>query len=71
MNLTPLTPVDILLNNYYLFLASLEKLEVALTLVQKKQDAFTSKVKAALKEAVVFLAKQNTTVLKCIEEKKD
>jgi len=71
MNLTPLTPVDILLNNYYLFLASLEKLEVALTLVQTKQAAFTVEVKAAIKEAVVFLAEQNTAVLKCIEEKKD
>jgi len=46
-------------------------LEGALTLVQTKQDAFTVEVKAAIKEAVVFLAEQNTAVLKCIEEKKD
>ena len=56
---------------YYLFLASLENVEVALTRAQTTQEAFTAEVKAALKEVVVFLAEQNTAVLKCIEEKKD
>ena len=55
---------------YYLFLASLENVEGALTRAQTTQEAFTAEVKAAIKEAVVFLAEQNTAVLKCIEEKR-
>ena len=46
-------------------------MEGALTRAQTTQEAFTVEVKAAIKEAVVFLAEQNTAVLKCIEEKKD